>query len=90
VDNSLFTMDLDNYFTEDFTVDDFLDIVMAPSIMVPKEENTPPIKPKSPRRKTFGALINELRDEIHDLKLEIEIRDTYIMAMINDLIFKNK
>ncbi len=83
-------MDLDSYFTPDWTVDDFLDAVMQ----LP-EPNIEPVTPtpspkvaKSPRRKTFGALINELKDEIRDLRLEIEMRDAYIYAMINDL--KNK
>lgn len=81
-------MDLNSYFDEDFSVDDFLNIVMDASD-INEGQNMPPLKkPKSPRRKTFGALINELRDEINDLKLEIELRDAYIYAMLNDL--KNK
>lgn len=85
---------LDSYFTPEWTIDNFLETVesMTELNIPPNEESksqsTTPKASKSPRRKTFGALINELREEIRDLKLEIELRDAYIYAMINDL--KNK
>lgn len=88
-------MDLDSYFTPDWTIDDLLNTIdsmpeeQPQTIDVSAVEQTMPIKIlKSPRRKTFGALINELREEIRDLRLEIELRDAYIFAMLNELKIK--
>lgn len=52
---------------------------MQPSVSSPKMES------RSPRRKTFGAQFAELKDEIISLKLELEIRDAYIFAILNEL-----
>jgi hypothetical protein len=84
---------MDNFFTEDYTVDDFIDAVLAAPIQEEYQvRRSPPrpgiLKPKSPKRKTFGTLINELRDEIQNLKTEIELRDAYLLSMIHDLQFK--
>jgi hypothetical protein len=90
-------MDLfDSYFTPEWTMDHFLDAVETLEEQnVPPEDKAiigqkmPPAILKPTKRKTFGALINELKEEIRDLKLEIEIRDAYIFAMLNELT-KNK
>ena len=40
---------------------------------------------KSPKRRTFGAQFADLKDEIAELKLEIEIKNTQIFAMLHEL-----
>lgn len=40
---------------------------------------------KSPKRRTFGAQFAELREEIAELKLEIEVKNTQIFAMLYEL-----
>ena len=83
-------MELDGFFTDDYTVDDFIDAVLTTPIqedhtIIVSNPHPSILKQKSPRRKTFGALINELREEIKDLRLEIELRDAYINAMIHEI-----
>ena len=40
---------------------------------------------KSPKRRTFGAQFAELREEVEELKLEIEIKNTQIFSMLYEL-----
>ena len=40
---------------------------------------------KSPKRRTFGAQFAELKEELEELKLEIEIKNTQIFAMLHEL-----
>jgi hypothetical protein len=47
--------------------------------------SSPKMESRSPRRKTFGAQFAELKDEIISLKLELELRDAYIFAILNEL-----
>jgi len=44
-----------------------------------------PKSPRSPRRKTLGAVVAELKAEIQNIRLELEIRDAYIIALIENL-----
>ena len=41
--------------------------------------------PRSPRRKTLGAVVAELKLEIQNIRLELEIRDAYIIALIENM-----
>lgn len=63
---------------EDIDMDDVLAILEA----IPEE---PLSKPKSPRRKTYGAMLNDLRMEVLNLKQEIELRDAYIFSILHEL-----
>jgi hypothetical protein len=63
---------------DEVDMDDILAILEA----IPDE---PQAKPKSPRRKTYGAMLNDLRNEVLDLKQEIELRDAYIFSMLQEL-----
>lgn len=77
----------DNQYTlEDFcrTVESFPD-EEEEIVNVPQEV---PKSPRSPRRKTLGAVVAELKTEIQNIRLELEIRDAYIVALIDSL--KNK
>ena len=40
---------------------------------------------KSPKRRTFGAQFAELKEEIAELKIEIEVKNTQIFAMLYEL-----
>ncbi len=40
---------------------------------------------KSPKRRTFGAQFADLKEEIADLKLEIEVKNTQIFAMLYEI-----
>jgi hypothetical protein len=44
---------------------------------------------KSPKRRTFGAQFAELKEEIAELKLEIELKNTQIFHMLYE-IYHNK
>lgn len=46
--------------------------------------------PKSPRRRTFGAQFQDLKDEITNLKIELELRDAQIFALLDELKYKKK
>lgn len=63
-------------------------------VMVYTKEEKAPAKvdcsPKSPRRRTFGAQFQELKDEIVNLKIELELRDAHIFALLDELKYKKK
>jgi len=40
---------------------------------------------KSPKRRTFGAQFAELKEEIAELKLEIEIKNTQMLNMLYEI-----
>ena len=40
---------------------------------------------KSPKRRTFGAQFAELKEEIAELKLEIELKNTQIFHMLYEI-----
>lgn len=63
---------------DDIDMDDVLAILEA----IPEEPHS---KPKSPRRKTYGAMLNDLRVEVLNLKQEIELRDAYIFSILHEL-----
>lgn len=55
------------------------------SILEGIPEEQPQTKSKSPRRKTYGAMLNDLRMEVLNLKQEIELRDAYIFSILHEL-----
>lgn len=59
-----------------------MDEILAILEGIPDE---PQAKPKSPRRKTYGAMLNDLRMEVLNLKQEIELRDAYIFSVLHEL-----
>lgn len=65
----------------DWEADDLLAILES----IPDEPQTRPKSPKSPRRKTYGAMLNDLRIEVLNLKTEIELRDAYIFSILHEL-----
>jgi hypothetical protein len=62
-----------------------MDEILAILEGIPDE---PQPKPKSPRRKTYGAMLNDLRMEVLNLKQEIELRDAYIFSVLHELTHK--
>lgn len=87
-------MDYDNYFNEYFTFEDFFDVVdsfeiasvheqgqTTEEVCKQAEQEDASVAVKSPRRRTFGAQIAELRDEIEILKQSVEIRDNQLLDM---------
>jgi hypothetical protein len=76
----------DNQYTlEDFcnTVENFPDEEVYEVAQVANYETVK--SPRSPRRKTLGAVVAELKIEIQNIRLELEIRDAYIIALIDHL-----
>lgn len=90
-------MEWKTYFVDGFDIADFYEIVESLDVndasdTQPKKEElrveipTPTSSSsKSPRRRTFGAQFQELKDEIANLRLEIEIRDAHIYALLHEL-----
>jgi hypothetical protein len=92
-----FNMEWKTVFVDGFDIADFYEIVESLDVndasdAQPKKEElrveipTPTSSSsKSPRRRTFGAQFQELKDEIANLRLEIEIRDAHIHALLHEL-----
>jgi hypothetical protein len=95
-----FNMEWKTYFVDGFDIADFYELVESLELddagevsvaAVKKEElkievPTPTSSSsKSPRRRTFGAQFQELKDEIANLRLELEIRDAHIYALLHEL-----
>lgn len=92
-----FNMAWETYFVDGFGIADFYEIVESlgledASEAQPKKEElkieipTPTSSSsKSPRRRTFGAQFQELKDEIANLRLELEIRDAHIFTLLHEL-----
>lgn len=87
----------ETYFNSEYDISDFIQVVedlvveseeSTLCIEIPKEKRrktcTPNSSPRTPK-KTYAAQIMELRQEVLDLRQEIELRDTHIFALINEL-----
>ena len=97
-----FNMEWKTYFVDGFDIADFYELVdsleleeASVAAPEPKKEElkievpTPTSSSsKSPRRRTFGAQFQELKDEIANLRLELEIRDAHIYALLHELKYK--
>ena len=80
----------EEYFNESFDFQDFCEIVasLSPNVdysltiplAVVEVEEYKPLQKKA--KKTYAAQIQELKDEILQLREEIEVRDTQLLALI--------
>lgn len=78
-----------DFFNEDYTLEHFCNTVESFDVSV-SESNSPRSmydlkSSRSPRRKTLGAVVAELKAEIQNIRLELEIRDAYIIALIENI-----
>lgn len=80
----------EEYFNDCFNYDDFCQVVDSlvpeveyivdvPLVSIKVEEYKPPLKKA---KKTYAAQIQELKDEILQLREEIEVRDSQLLALI--------
>lgn len=83
----------DNYFDDSFTLNDFITNVELWLEQTPSEQAEEPVEPTSKKRKTpsvqakkpkknYTMQLMELKQEIKDLRQEIEVRDAQILALI--------
>jgi hypothetical protein len=83
----------DNYFDNDYDLNDFIDavdlwlaetapsVVEEPIIVTTKKRKTATSQPKKPK-KNYTMQLMELKQEIKDLRQEIEVRDAQLLSLI--------
>jgi hypothetical protein len=82
-----------NYFDNDYDLNDFIEsvelwlaeaepnVVEEPTIPTTKKRKTPATQPKKPK-KNYTMQLMELKQEIKDLRQEIEVRDAQLLSLI--------
>jgi ribosomal protein L29 len=73
----------DDYFNETFDLDDFLNVVTALDANLNLQKPIKPLKKKT--KKSYAVQIVELKQEIMDLRQEIEARDSQLLSLLHNL-----